>query len=388
MTNLAQRLTKHARLNWQSLARTDVPSPPFLILFINSLCNMKCEHCFYWQQLNQRDDLSFEEIVALSEDLGPIENLNLSGGEPFLRKEFAAVCRQFIRKNGVKEIYVPSNGYFTERTINAIREVLKDDSLKMFVVELSLDGMPAFHDEFRKTRNAFRKAMETYDALAELQKEDSRLHIHSISTATEQNMGEIKKLSTFLYDRCPQMSHHNLAIIRGDRKNPTLQGPALQEYRDLYAYIRRLWADREETRYGSIVEPMLQWTKLKAAEQGRQFAPCMAGVLSAVVHANGDIGLCEQRPPIGNLRERSFMESWRSYHAGELRQSIRKKECYCTNEIFMWPSIVYQPASLGRAMVGAKVWEKAKPLQPEERADYADAALPLQPSESLDKSAA
>ena len=388
MKEFAQRVGKHARLNWQSRARTDVPSPPFLILFINSLCNMKCEHCFYWQQLNQRDDLTFEEIVALSEELGPIENLNLSGGEPFLRKEFAAVCRQFISKNGVKEIYVPSNGYFTERTINAIREVLKDDSLKMFVVELSLDGMPAFHDVFRKTRNAFRKAMETYDALAELQKEDSRLHIHSISTATEQNMGEIKKLSTFLYDRCPKMSHHNLAIIRGDRKNPTLQGPALQEYRDLYAYIRRLWADREANRYGSMVEPMLQWTKLKAAEQGRQFAPCMAGVLSAVVHANGDIGLCEQRPPIGNLRERSFMESWRSYHAGELRQSIRKKECYCTNEIFMWPSIVYQPASLGRAMVGAKVWEKAKPLQPEERADYAEAALPLQPSESLDKSAA
>ena len=67
-----------------------MPSPPFLILFINSLCNMKCEHCFYWQQLNQRDDLTFEEIVALSEELGPIENLNLSGGEPFLRKEFAA----------------------------------------------------------------------------------------------------------------------------------------------------------------------------------------------------------------------------------------------------------------------------------------------------------
>ncbi len=378
MKNFAQRVTKHARLNWQGLAVRDVPSPPFLILFINSLCNMKCEHCFYWQQLNQRNDLSFEEIVALSEELGPIENLNLSGGEPFLRKEFAAVCRQFIKQNGVKEIYVPTNGYFTDRTINAVRAVLEDKSLKLFVVEISLDGMPAFHDEFRKTRNAFRKAMETYDALVELQKEDPRLQIHAISTATEQNMAEIKKLSTFLYDRCPKMTHHNLAIIRGDRKNPTLQGPALEEYRALYNYIRRLWSDREEARYGSIVEPMLQWTKLKSAEQGRQLAPCRAGVLSVVVHANGDVGLCEQRPPIGNLRENSFMEIWRSYHAGEVRQSIRKKECYCTNEIFMWPSIVYQPVSLGRAMIGAKVWERTAPLPPEERVDYADAARPLQ----------
>ncbi len=44
------------------------------------------------------------KIVSLSEELGPIENLNLSGGEPFLREEFVTICRQFIQQNGVKEI--------------------------------------------------------------------------------------------------------------------------------------------------------------------------------------------------------------------------------------------------------------------------------------------
>jgi MoaA/NifB/PqqE/SkfB family radical SAM enzyme len=375
--SVAERVSKHARLNWQNLAIPDVPSPPFLILFINSICNMKCEHCFYWQQLNQPNDLTLDEIVALSEELGPIENLNLSGGEPFLRKEFATICRQFIQRNGVKEIYVPTNGYFTDRTIDALRQVLKESSLKLFGVELSLDGMPAFHDEFRKSKNSFRKAMETYDALVELQNEDPRLQIHAISTATATNMKEIRLLTTFLYDRCPRMMHHNLAIIRGDRKNPTLQGPALQEYRDLYAYIRRLWSQREDRRYGSIVEPMLQFAKLKAAEQERQYVPCRAGVLSAVVHANGDIGVCEQRPPIGNLRQQSFMQIWRSHVAGEIRKSIRDKECYCTNEIFMWPSIVFQPAQLAKSVVGARVWERIIPLTPHEKIDYAAAAAPL-----------
>jgi MoaA/NifB/PqqE/SkfB family radical SAM enzyme len=377
MRRLSQRVTRHARLSWQGLGVPDVPSPPFLILFINSLCNMKCEHCFYWQQLNKRDDMTFQEIVSLSEELGPIENLNLSGGEPFLRKEFAAICRQFIKRNGVKEIYVPTNGYFADRTIEAIRGVLEEPNLALFAVELSLDGMPAFHDEFRKSKNSFRKAMETYDALAELQKEDPRLQIHAISTATEQNMAEIRKLTTFLYDRCPQMMHHNLAIIRGDRKNPTLRGPALDEYRELYSYIRRLWSDREIARYGSIVEPMLQWAKLKSAQQERQFVPCRAGVLSAVIHANGDIGVCEQRPPIGNLRETSFMEIWRSHHAREIRRSISQKECYCTNEIFMWSSIIYQPLSLARSLIGSKGWQRAEPLQPAEKVSYTEAALPL-----------
>jgi MoaA/NifB/PqqE/SkfB family radical SAM enzyme len=380
VTALVQRVIRHARLNWQSLALPDVPSPPFLILFINSICNMRCEHCFYWKQLNQRDDLTFEEIVALSRDLGPIENLNLSGGEPFLRKEFDAICRQFIRHNGVKEIYVPTNGWFADKTLRMIRGVLEEPGLRLFAVELSLDGMPAFHDKFRDAPNSFRKAMETYDALARLQLEDPRLQIHAISVATETNMEEIRRLTTFLYDRCPQMTHHNLAIIRGDRKNPSLQGPALDSYRALYDYMRRLWAPREAVRYGSIVDPMLQWAKLESAEQKRQVVACRAGVLSAVVHANGDVGVCEQRPPIGNLRKNSFREIWHARHANDIRRSIAHKECYCTNEVFMWPSIAYQPVELAKSMLGAKVWKRVIPLTPAERSDYTEAAAPLKRS--------
>ena len=219
--------------------------------------------------------------------------------------------------------------------------------------------------------------METYDALAELQKEDPRLQIHCISTATDQNMVQIKLLTTFLYDRCPQMMHHNLAIIRGDRKNPTLQGPALEEYKRLYDYIRRLWADREKNRYGSIVEPLLQWAKLKSAELEQQFVPCRAGVLSAVVYANGDVGVCEQRPPLGNLRQQSFMEIWRSHVARQVRRSIDCKECHCTNEIFLWPSIVFQPTQLAKSLFGAKVWEPVRPLNADERVDYTESAAPL-----------
>jgi MoaA/NifB/PqqE/SkfB family radical SAM enzyme len=378
--SFVSRAAKHARLYWQGLGIPNVPSPPFLILFINSICNMKCEHCFYWQQLNSPDDLSFAEMVSLSEQLGPIENLNLSGGEPFLREDFGAICRQFIRQNGVKEIYVPTNGYFADRTIKQIRETLQESSLRLFVVEQSLDGMAEFHDTFRVTKNSFKKAMETYDALEELQREDPRLQIHAISTATAENMDEIRKLTTYLFDRCPKMSHHNLALIRGDRKNPTLQGPQLEKYQDLYEYVQRLWAPREEGRYGGMVEPMLQWAKVKTAQESRQVVPCRAAVLSAVIHANGDVGVCEQHDPIGNLRQNSFTEIWHSEVARRLRASIKAKECYCTNEIFLWPSITFQPAHLVRAMAGARVWRKPKQLSVGERVDWRDSAPDGSPS--------
>ena len=93
--------------------------------------------------------------------------------------------------------------------------------------------------------------------------------------------------------------------------------------------------------------------------------------------------MCEQRPPIGNLRKNSFTEIWHSHHATEVRQSISRKECYCTNEIFMWPSIVFQPVELAKSLVGARVWERATPLSADERVAYAadDASLGRTPED-------
>ena len=349
------------------MATGEPQSPPFVVLFINSLCNMRCEHCFYWTHLNKRDDLSVDEIFALSRSLGKIENLNLSGGEPFLREEFAQICRQFITHNGVRQIYVPSNGYFKERTIAAVTEVLKETELDLFVVELSLDGMPLFHDTFRVAPGSFKRAMATYDALAELQQRDQRLRIHAISTATDVNVEQIRKLTTYLYDRCPQMDHHNLAIIRGDRKNPALKTPPIDQYQALFDYIRRLWQPREQGRYGGIVEPMLQWAKVKTLQERTQVVRCKAGVLTAVIAANGDVSICELHEPVGNLRQHSFWEIWRSDKANAQRASVARKECHCTTEVFLWPSIVFQPIHLVRGMAGARVWQKVTPLPAEHK---------------------
>ncbi len=352
--NIVSRITRHTRLSMKAVKHRPRQTPPFMIVFINSICNLTCEHCFYWKELNQRNDLSFEEFEKLSLELGDFENLNLSGGEPFIRGEFAEICELFIRNNNVRNIYVPTNGYFTDRTEKALRKVLENKSLKLFVCEISLDGMPDYHNRFRGNPQSFKKAMETYEMLAKLQAEDPRLRIHSNTVAMSENMDEIWRLTEYLHENCPAMEHHNLAIIRGDRKNPSLQGPHLVKYKELYRHVAGVWSDREKQRFGASVEPMLQWAKVKTIESETQFIPCKAGVLTGVVYANGDVSVCEQHFPIGNLRNKTFFEIWDSTEAEDLRQQIEAKKCYCTNEIFLWSSIVFQPVQLTRAMVGAR----------------------------------
>jgi MoaA/NifB/PqqE/SkfB family radical SAM enzyme len=354
MPNLATRVGRHVRLSRQAARRSDHFTPPFLIVFINSICNLTCEHCFYWESLNKKDDLTFDEFDKLTAELGQIENLYLSGGEPFLRPEFAEIVDLFLTRNGVKQVYVPTNGYFTERTEAALRKILRSTSLQLFACEISLDGMPEYHDRFRGNPKSFQKAMETYEMLVRLQDEDPRLRIHSISTATNENLEELRQLTGYLFERCPRMDHHNLAIIRGDRKNPSLQGPQLDAYDALYKHLRTIWAARERGRFGGIVDPLLNWTKRKTIDLQTQVVPCKAGRLSGVVYANGDVSFCETHEPLGNIRQRPFFEIWDSPEARKLRDDIAAKKCFCTNEVFMWPSIAFQPVHLARAIVGAR----------------------------------
>jgi len=308
----------------------------------------------YTNGLNQKDDLTYSEFRDLSLELGRFENLNLSGGEPFMRKDLAEICKLFIRNNQVKLLYIPTNGYFTNATEKHIKTLLKEKSLQYLTCEISLEGMPKFHDRFRGKSGSFEKAMDTYQMLARLQKKDPRLRIHSISTATKDNLNELKVLTKYLHDQCPAMDHHNIAIIRGDRKNPSLEMPELNRYLDLYRYASNIWNDRAEGRFGAIVDPMLQWAKVVTIQRQDQVVPCTAGNMTGVVYANGDVSLCESHLPVGNLRKNSFFEIWRSSEASRQRARIRSKQCHCTNEVFLWPSIVFQPFQLARALAGIK----------------------------------
>ena len=353
---IAARVKRHVKLSYQSVRSQQPQTPQFLVIFINSICNLSCEHCFYWRNLNKRDDLTFDEFKQLSEELGAFENLNLSGGEPFIRPDFAEVCSLFVKNNGVKIIYVPTNGYFTERTEKQLRKLLKLDSLQLFVLEFSIDGLPDYHNSFRGNPKSFDNLLETYKMAVRLQQEDPRVRVHANVVATHENIDQLFELSDYLYERCPALEHLNLSIIRGERKNPSLIRPKIAQYKKLYEHIASKWKAREEGRFGSIVEPLLQWTKCKTMENESQYVPCTAGNMTGVVYANGDVSVCETHPPLGNLRKNTFFEIWYSDVAEKLRTNIRAKKCYCTTEVFMWPSIVYQPFPLAKALMGARHW--------------------------------
>src|ERR1044071_3666830 len=86
-----------------------------LFLFVTSRCNSLCRTCFYFDKLNSRDDLTFDEIATISTTAGPFRKLWLSGGEPVLRDELAEIVAMFARRNGVRNVNLPTNGLLPDR---------------------------------------------------------------------------------------------------------------------------------------------------------------------------------------------------------------------------------------------------------------------------------
>src|SRR5579859_4480455 len=98
-----------------------------VIFFVTSACNARCRTCFYWQELNQRGDLTWDEIRTLARSMPPFTDLWLSGGEPMLRRELPAIIRLFCETNGVRWINLPTNGLLPERAAQWVDQVLNEN---------------------------------------------------------------------------------------------------------------------------------------------------------------------------------------------------------------------------------------------------------------------
>ena len=132
-------------LSWKQLSRRK-QKPVHLILFITDHCNAKCGHCFYWENLNQGESLNTDHIEKISRAMGELVWLDISGGEPFLRKDIDQICHRFLDYNQAKFINIPTNAIQTDVIGNRSKEFLRTPTHSGLNIALSIDGIGENHD--------------------------------------------------------------------------------------------------------------------------------------------------------------------------------------------------------------------------------------------------
>lgn len=123
----------------------------FVFLAITKKCPLRCEHCFEWDNLNQKETLSLDDlksIVKKFQDIG-LAQIHLSGGEPLVRiHDLIELISTADRKS---EFWILTSG-FNLTVGNATR--LKKAGATGII--LSLDHFdPSLHNSFRGFSDSF-----------------------------------------------------------------------------------------------------------------------------------------------------------------------------------------------------------------------------------------
>src|ERR1700692_2240480 len=132
-----------------------------LFLFVTSRCNSLCRTCFYFDKLNSKDDLTIDEIDRISQSAPPFRKLWLSGGEPFLREGLADIVAMFVRRNGVRNVNLPTNGLLPDKLFPAMDRMLELCPETSIDLNFSLDGLQKTHDAIRGVPNNFVRTLGT-----------------------------------------------------------------------------------------------------------------------------------------------------------------------------------------------------------------------------------
>jgi MoaA/NifB/PqqE/SkfB family radical SAM enzyme len=325
---------------------------------VTSHCNATCQTCFYWDELNRKGDLSWDEIVKLSQNTPPFTDLWFSGGEPTLRKELPEIIDLFVRNNGVRYINLPTNGLKPARVYEVAEQCLSQNPDVELHINIALDGLRESHDFMRGVPGNFEKALETGRFLRRLKKRFGLRLIVNINTViTRDNLDEILPLAELIRSERIADGHY-FNLIRGDAKDPGLKKVEREKLRQVYSNLPQIQWHYAEGMFDDK-NRLLKWIK-KAVYVGtltfhhrtqfqnmdrpaRWAMPCTAGETSAVIDFDGRIRACELREPIGNLRDfdMNLKVFWETPARVAEPGRISCDQCWCTHVCFIHDSLRY-----------------------------------------------
>ena len=99
----------------------------------------------------------------MSRNLGKsIQNINLTGGEPFARKEIKEISEIYIKNAKVGSLFITSNGSLPDRIEDYLNYLVPKFPDTKFVFSFSIDNIESKHDKIRKIDKLFQSCMESY----------------------------------------------------------------------------------------------------------------------------------------------------------------------------------------------------------------------------------
>ncbi len=352
--------TRELLKRYKKLALGQPFAPVLLNILVTSVCDMRCTHCFFTDELDDRPrkklQMKAHEIDRIAETLGGnLGVLILAGGEPFTRKDLPEIVSSFYRHNNLESVYLMSNGQIQKRIFPDVTRILDECPNLNVTVALGIDGLGEQHDKIRQKPGSWTIAIETARELQAIKKQYPRLDIQTCTCFMHSNQDTIFDWYDFLkHDLKPDKVNFN--YIRPPSADPIELDIDLTRYAKLanmidddsrHAAIKNNYGGKAGY-FKAAIDIYMHGLITKTQETQQAQLTCYAGTAGAVIYDEGTLSSCENLAPIGNLRDHNwdFQGLWLSPEM-KARRKHAANGCFCTHESnCYYPSLPFNPKHL------------------------------------------
>ncbi len=335
-----------------NLARSGLIKPlmPLTVTYsVTNMCQSRCKTCNLWELYKhkphlKKNELTLDEIEKIFKSMGHIYFFNISGGEPYLRKDLPEIvdlaCKYL--KPGV--IHIPTNALtpdLIEKNTRKILDVIKANKLNIpLTIKPSFDGIGKEHDKIRGIKGNFKKLLETIKRLKALQKEYPNLDVGVGTVISVYNINKIKEISDYVEKLNVDSYINEIAERRSElftlNRDITPSAKDYEEAINIFskAIKKELKTKKRLTRITQAFRLLYYKIVVRILKEKRQVIPCYAGLTNAHINPYGEVWPCcilGYEKPMGDLRKVNydFKKIWYSKKADSVRNYIKKGRCYC-----------------------------------------------------------
>jgi len=333
----------------------------FLIFYVTNRCNFRCKFCFYGAEIEKGlkpDEMTVDEIRRMADKLGPLLQLSLTGGEPFLRQELTEITRIFLDRTGARYVTIPTNASVTDRMVSYLEEMLPAYPDTYFRMSISIEGIEGEHDAIRDMPGSFQRIRETFKAIEPLRAKYGNLVIDSNSVYTARSENTLMATLKYL-DKEFTFDNMSVTLARGEVPDPELKKVSHGHYIEINEYLESVKRRKEKRLLYPLwrgVRDVSRQNLIRTVFYDEFVTPCVAGRKLVIVYETGDVYPCEiLGKKMANLRDFDFdlHAVLRTRESKELVNWIVDTKCKCSFECALAANVVWNASTYPKLAVSA-----------------------------------
>lgn len=277
-------------------------------------CNAHCNMCdCYKDPTKPSEEITLDTIKKLPE----MEFTNITGGEPFIRKDLPDIVRELYKKTN--RIVISTNGYFKDRIIELCKE------FPQVGIRISIEGLQETNDKIRGIPDGFNRGYGALKTLVEMGHKDVGFGM-TVQDMNCEDLVPLYDISNELGMEFATATLHNSFYFR---KTDNKIDDKLKVAKNFEKLINELLKSSSPKKW---FRAYFNHGLINYIYGQDRLLPCDMSKNAFFIDPFGDVIPCNgmaKKAVMGNLVEQSWDELWNSEQADKVRCQTKNCDRQC-----------------------------------------------------------